>query len=453
MHRRSRFALVVTVVVVIVLVCAAVVVARPLENILDTDATPTWDVSMNGTGASNDIAYAVVATAGGAYVAGTAGNAAGNLDATLAWVAGGEKKWMQPWDGKAHKNDGILRLAKGPGGTLYGAGWTQNAAGKSDILLIKWSSTGSRIWTARYDGPVHGDDASMALGVDKYGNATVAGYSQGSSGSADWAIVRFDAKGAQKSVWRYDGSAHAADTPADLVMEKDGTVYVTGWVIQAGPKYAALTAKFNASGAKVWSRVSLGTSSLGAAASSIARRPAGGVYIAGWTMNAGTGADGMVMRYSSGGSGVTLPPIEGPASQVFTDVAVTTKGLIVAVGTDASSGNTDALMKTWTNETTIGPVGGAAGGVFDDGFTALATDAFNGYYFSGYDRSAADQARVFTYRLSATTGGGAFASSWGPSLGVDTTHAIAVNGTTVYIVGQTMTAGEGWNQLVLAYVY
>jgi hypothetical protein len=150
---------------------------------------------------------------------------------------------------------------------------------------------------------------------------------------------------------------------------------------------------------------------------------------------------------------VTLPPIEGPASQVFTDVAVTTKGLIVAVGTDASSGNTDALMKTWTNETTIGPVGGAAGGVFDDGFTALATDAFNGYYFSGYDRSAADQARVFTYRLSATTGGGAFASSWGPSLGVDTTHAIAVNGTTVYIVGQTMTAGEGWNQLVLAYVY
>jgi hypothetical protein len=435
------------------LVLAAAAGAGPLRNVYDDSATPSWWTQVNGSGASADAATSVLADGGGAYVAGWAGNAAGNFDATLArFTAAGTQKWLKRYDGPAHKADAVWKLAKGPSGTVYGAGWSQAGNGKNDILVVKWSSSGDRLWAKRYDGAQHGADAAVAVGVDKYGDVTVAGSSEGAHGT-DFVVVKWSKSGVRRWAWRYDGSGHLNDAATDIRMESGGTTYVTGRVKLAGPQDAALTVKFSRPGVKLWSRVYRGTSSLGADATSIAARPAGGVYVGGWTMSAVTAKDGLVLRYNSAGTGVALPPAVAAGDQVFADFAVTTNRRIVAVGSSTAGGNGDLFAGVWANETSA-PSFGATGGAFDDGLTAITADAFGGYYMTGYNRTAPNLSQITTYRRSLVTGGGGFNSVWGPALGLDVPAAVAVSGTTAYVVGlHYMGPAEGWNQVVLTYIY
>ena len=104
------------------------------------DATPNFTADINGSGASVDAAMSVVADGTGAYVAGWAGNAAGNADATLARVTSrGVVKWLKRYDAPAHKGDAFARIVKGPNGTIYAAGWTMAANNKTNLLVVKWS--------------------------------------------------------------------------------------------------------------------------------------------------------------------------------------------------------------------------------------------------------------------------------------------------------------------------
>ena len=113
-RRRVWIALVVLLVVVASLLTAAIAIAGS-HRIVDADATPNFSANINGSGASVDAAMSVVADGTGAYVAGWAGNAAGNADATLARVTSrGAVKWLKRYDSPAHKGDAFARIVKGP---------------------------------------------------------------------------------------------------------------------------------------------------------------------------------------------------------------------------------------------------------------------------------------------------------------------------------------------------
>jgi len=441
------------------LVCLAIAPAAlsgPLRNIVDPDATPSFTITSNGYGVSRDAAFGVAVRGGAAYVAGVAGNAAGNSDATLAKIANGAQSWRKSYDGPAHKYDLALDLAIGPGGVVYTAGGSQNAIDKEDFLVVKWSPSGKVLWARRYDGPLHGDDRAYDLGVDKYGNVTVAGVSQG-TGDKDWAVVSWSSSGVKRWVWRYDGSAHAGDYPADVIVTPSGDVYVTGGVVVSGPKDAALTVRFSRTGKKLWSRLYLGISSLGAGTGGMTPRPGGGVITCGYTEAVLTAGDGLVMSYTPAGKRLAFVPDAGVNGQYFSDVAVASNGTIVAVGRDLSAG-TRARVRLYRKDGSPLGAGTSGGGAWGATFAAVATDRFGGYYPVGYYKSSDTESQLWTWRLPVVAGGGTWASLWGPadlhSVGErNEAHAIAVSGTTVYVVGDYYTVAEGWNQVVLVYIY
>jgi len=53
-----------------------------------------------------------------------------------------------------------------------------------DFLVVKFSSSGERLWTASYGGAASTDDRALALAVDASGNVLVTGYT-GANQSAD----------------------------------------------------------------------------------------------------------------------------------------------------------------------------------------------------------------------------------------------------------------------------
>ena len=180
----------------------------PQKIIFDLSATPSWTWTFHGLAAAPDAAEDVVMTKGGVtYVAGTIEGAAG-ADASLAKLVNGVPAWSTPktYDSPHHSIDTTMKMALGPGGTVYTAGMSVGANGMFDILVVKWSSSGAVKWAKRYDGPSHGQDIPSAVVVDSAGNVTAGGYSMGATG-VDWVVVSWSASGARRWTSRYSSSS------------------------------------------------------------------------------------------------------------------------------------------------------------------------------------------------------------------------------------------------------
>jgi hypothetical protein len=460
---RSRACILVAAAAALVcLAVAPVALAAPLGIIDDPTATPSFEITVAGAGASVDMAMGVAADSSGAYVAGFRGNAAGNADASLVKVVGGAQKWVKMYDSPRHKDDWGYRVAK-RGTAVYVAGWSKNSIGKMDILLVKWSSSGTFQWARRYDGPIHGDDAATALGIDKNGNVTVAGYSQGAGGD-DWVVVSWSSSGVQRWKWRYAGSGGGADRPMDLVVDGSNRVYVTGWITVTGPKVKAMTVKFSPAGAKLWSKTTFGTGGLAAAANGIALRPAGGVYVVGNSRATLTGMDPLVMRYSSGGAPTFLPGYTVAGDQDLFDVAVTSNGRVAVVGSNKPGATTDALLGLYTSSGSLVGYASALAGPFNDAFVAVGADPFGGYLPVGYLSTAADHSQWEVFRLPSVPGLASWRSEIYGTSGIDVPGpaallgvfggAVAASGNKVYVVGERVTGGpSGVDQQIAVFMY
>jgi hypothetical protein len=466
---RRRLAPLVALVAVVAaagLIFAAAAGAATVKQIWDGSATATWTAQIGGSGTSNDAANAVIATSGGVtYVTGHVGTAAGTTDLTLTEFVNGAKKWTKTYNGAGHGNDGGAAIAFGPRGTLYTAGWTTNTAGNEDMLLIKWTTTGKRLWVRTYNGPKHHIDFVSALTVDRYGNATVTGPSDGkiSPAYSNIAVVDWSSKGVRRWVQRYAGTGHGADLPQDVLAAKDGSVYMTGWAWMSGAKYAAITARFSLAGKLVWSRTYLGADALGAVGNALAACPTGGVYVGGGVVKTATGTDGMVLRYTVAGAlkvfATDTNGATGTTGQWFNDIAVTTGRHVIAAGetqqNDAAP-NGDAYFEDYTSAGHATWPAGSNIMAFGPGvqfFAKVATDGFGGYYLAGTESSPSN---IFVYRGSQNFGGGFWQCIWGNDashIGDNAPNAIAVAGTTCWVVGSCATPASGTDQIILGFAY
>ena len=144
-----------------------------------------------------------------------------------------------------------------------------------------------------------------------------------------------------------------------------------------------------------------------------------------------------------------------PLSEEFVDLAVTSTGQVVAVGTSDAGGGRDCHLAVFTRDGTIAtkitwP------GAWDDSFTDVVTDAFGAFYVTGTYHTAVGKTAVLTQRGSVLSGGGGWSSLWAPAFVSDDNKgtAIAVRGLTAVVAGTCRSgAAGGADQLVLGYVY
>ena len=425
--------------------------------IFDFTATPSWSQTFHGPGAAHDSAEDVVMAAGGvAYVTGTIGG--GGSDLSLTKLVNGVPAWPAPklYDSPYHGGDMGVAIALGPNNAIYTAGDSVGANGLSDIVVVKWSSSGAVKWARRYDGPNHSADQATAVVVDSAGNVTVAGLEL-DAGSEDWVVVSWSSAGVRRWTSRLDSASGSATVPTGLAVAADRSVYATG-VSVSGPAYASVTARYSPSGARLWKKTYKGPAGLGAITRAAAARPGGGVYVCGFSISAATGEDGLVVGYTAGGTRDVFALDTGPGGfteQNFADLAVTSTNQVVAVGTSTAGGNDDCRAVSYTVDGTI--AGGVTlPGAWEDAFEAVATDAFGGFYAVGTYHTAVNKTAIIATRGSVLTGGGGFLSLWAPAFVSDSNeaNAVAVRGTTAIVVGASSEgAAQGVDQIVLGYTY
>ncbi|MDY0083804.1 MAG: SBBP repeat-containing protein, partial [Ignavibacteriaceae bacterium] len=96
----------------------------------------------------------------------------------------------------------------------------------SEYTTIKYNTSGTQEWVARYSGTTPRNSFATAIALDNSGNVYVTGRSTGTGTGLDYATVKYTSSGNEEWVARYhfDGT----DEATAIVVDNSGNVYVTG---------------------------------------------------------------------------------------------------------------------------------------------------------------------------------------------------------------------------------
>jgi len=424
------------------------------------DVSPTWSRTFAGVDASGDSAEDVVATARRTvYVTGSLSG--GGRDLSLIKYVDGVETWARTYDGPAHGEDGAFAVAA-RGTAIYTAGQRETKSGDADLLLIRWNSSGDRVWTRAYDSGARDYDSGRDVAVDGDGNVTVTGTSTSVTGGADWVVISYKADGTRRWVARYDGPAHESDEVRKMVLDSAGNVYVAGYSNSATSGQDALVIKYSKTGTRRWARRYNGTADAVDEASSLHARPGGGVYVAGTTHSTLTGYDGLLLAYSAAGTRLVAIAESGGFStdvteaQAFNDLEVLPGGDILCGGYDARFADGYGIDRFRAQ---YSPAGAWSGNVWEhspgagnEWITDLAKDSQGGIYITGTWATSPTASQIYTQRV--CDGGTNWRSAWPVApTAKDEPRGISVYGVNAYVVGVHYVSASDYDQVLLGYVY
>jgi PQQ-like domain len=197
-----------------------------------------WAARYDGGSGLYDSAYSLDLSGDGtkAFVTGQSLKTASSFDiTTIAYkVSTGSKLWVSQYDGPAHAYDSGDDVAvSGDGAKVFVTGEASAGATNGyDFVTIGYNaSTGSKLWSTRYNGPASKDEQAYQVETNGDGSRVyVAGGSMGGSPiDYDYATVAYGPTGTQLWAQRYNGPGNGYDEANGLTLSPDATkVYVTG---------------------------------------------------------------------------------------------------------------------------------------------------------------------------------------------------------------------------------
>ncbi len=287
----------------------------------DPDGTERWTRQFGGRG--GEVATGVaIDPAGDAYVVGTGAAAlpgqtwAGDYDAFIRRYDGaGNELWTRQFGTTA--GEGVRGIALDAAGRPTVVGSTEGSlpgqrwAGGFDAFIRQYDGAGNELWTRQFGSPA--DDYAVAVAMDRLGNPTVVGSTNGalpgesSAGGTEAFLRRFDPAGTPR--WTHQFGTGSADEGWGVAVDSAGNTYVVGTTEprslgQTAPgKTDCFARKYGPAGEELWVK-QFGTEDTDLAFS-VAVDESGHPYLAGSTKGALPGQapqgerDAYLMRFAS----------------------------------------------------------------------------------------------------------------------------------------------------------
>jgi hypothetical protein len=313
-----------------------------------------WRRSYDGGGGYDDQAADLVfAPKGYFYVVGqVTRTASGNANIAVArYSQAGSRKWVRRYDGPAHEKDFASAAVCDRAGNVYVTGYIVRGVYNIDLVLIKYSPSGKRLWLRTWDSAKHGDDIGRQLALDGAGNVYVAGTSRNDPADLvgqDLKLLKYDRYGHRKWVRSYDpGVGMYCDANGLVVDKKRGRMFVGAVIDTPGASWQWLAARYSTSGARRWLWLWGGLNDDQAKA--LALGPDGSIYQVGNADGGGgSDSDAAIVRWTA--TGVIAPGWPrihdgvGSGNDHFYGVAVDRFGKIHAVGDAYSAISADNAL-------------------------------------------------------------------------------------------------------------
>jgi len=266
-----------------------------------------WVATWSGADGKQDVgkAIAVNPTTGEVWVTGYTTDAASKTDIiTVKYTSAGQQDWSQLWGDS--ENDAANAIGIDGSGNAYITGSTfTGSAELENYVTVKYSPTGAELWAQTYNSTFNCTDEALALAVDAAGNVYVTGKSNTArppGGNWDMATLKYDTNGSQQWLTRYTGVGRD-DLPVALKLDRAGIPYVVGSSKRAAGDYDCVTIKYNnATGSEAWnarynSSFNKDDVGVGLVIDSLNQ-----VHVVGSSMGSGSTYDYLVLRYSATGT-------------------------------------------------------------------------------------------------------------------------------------------------------
>lgn len=322
-------------------------------------------------------------------------------------------------------------------------------AGNTDAFLVKFNTTGNRLWATYYGGTAA--ENTYAITCDNVGNVYLSGYTQSTtgiattgsyqatlSGSTDAFIVKFDSSGVRQWATYFGGTA--AEQCYGITCDNSNNVIITGYTQSTtsiagataqqntyGGTSDAFIAKFSNTGTLKWSTYYGG--SLLDYGHDVASDQNNNIYLTGYTRStngiATTGAfqaawtaldDAFLVKFDSSGIRQWGTYYGGTALDRAHSVCTDNSNNVYITGSSASA----------TSIATTGSAQATVGGVSNDAFLAKFDQSGNRVWGTYYGGDAIDdghfvtfdKTRNYVYLLGRTTSATGIATSgaWKDSL-------------------------------------
>jgi len=276
----------------------------------DSSGNQLWVARFDGSGHYNDEGQKVITGNDGyVYVTGDVNPfSSGSLHDYVTikyYAATGETAWVRTYNGTADNADHARDIEVDASGNVYVTGSSRNMGTSSDIVTIKYDSTGYQEWLATYNNPDTSlSDGGYGIEVDGLGNVYVTGQSQGLGTGTDIVTIKYDSLGNQLWATRYNGPTDGSDSPSTqdggkcMVMDQYANVYVTGYSISTISDYDYVALAYDSDGVEQWVAGYNYCDSFDYALA-VATDGSGGVYVTGRSVGLGTSGDLATIKYWS----------------------------------------------------------------------------------------------------------------------------------------------------------
>jgi uncharacterized delta-60 repeat protein len=376
----------------------------------DASGNPIWSVRYDYNG--DDFANAIaVDGSGNIYVTGSSYNSDSDIKddwdyATVKYNSEGQEQWVARYNGPGNSSDEATAIAVDGSGNVYVTGYSKGSDTYYDYATVKYNSEGEEQWVARYNGPGNYYDYAHAIAIDGSGNVYVTGESRGSGTFDDYATVKYNSSGQEQWVARYNGPGNSGDGANAIAVDGSGNIYVTGSSynldLDIKDDWDYATVKYNSEGQEQWVARYNGPGNSSDEANAIAVDGSGNVYVTGSSVGSGTSFDYMTVKYNSEGQEQWVARYNGPGNgnDYANAIAVDGSGNIYVTGESYDSGTS----------------------------SDYATVKYN---------SSGEEQWVARYN--------------GPENSVDRAHAIAIDGSDVYVSGVSAGLGTSYDYATVKY--
>lgn len=308
-----------------------ITIVIPSLNI-SAQATQQWLTSYNGPGNSFDFATLMALDPqGNVFTAGSSDGGSSGFDILVCkFSSAGVFQWSKVLTGPGNRSDNVQGLKTDGNGNVYVAGEIRTSSSESEIIIVKYNSSGHEIWRSAYNGPANGPDSPRDLAIDNVGSVYVTGYHTGANGFYDAFAAKYDSSGVRQWATGIVSTGLSSQGNSITVDGAGNNIYFTGFYFYDLSNSRVIhTVKLNSAGDTVWTRRETGSAGLIDVGVDIITDNSGNVIVAASTQNTGPRDDITVIKYNPMGvrQWMTVNNLSGQSDNVW-DIACDAAGNI-----------------------------------------------------------------------------------------------------------------------------
>ncbi len=219
----------------------------------------------------------------------------------MIFAAEGDAIWTRTYNGTADDYDVGLDIAADGSGNVYVTGYETDIVGGINIWVRKYDSDGNEVWTRIHNGTADDWDGGSGIAVDRNGTIYITGWEKVTGQGFNIWVRKYDSNGNEIWTKTYNGEANDDDRGGGIVVNGSGNVYVTGSEYVNGQNGNIWVRKYDPSGKELWTKTYNGTYNGYDEGSDIAVDGSDNVYVIGYESVTEEENNIWVRKYDSAG--------------------------------------------------------------------------------------------------------------------------------------------------------